>query len=219
MLKGKHVVLTVWTAALLCWQFLPMNAEIASGGIIDPCSSDCWTNGTEALVVCPQNDGNTLAERNSIIYLVVKMPNGTGIGGIQASDIWVIGVGTGDLALIGGSGSSDADSATNDNGETTISGSIAAGGQDSLLAVCVQSVVIEECSAPAKKLPIKTRSPDIDGDGDVDLADFAIFGQAWANWYPPPPQDIYDWRCDYDGDGDIDLADFSIFGQHWDHSG
>ncbi|GAB4546837.1 MAG: hypothetical protein Tsb0013_06030 [Phycisphaerales bacterium] len=50
---------------------------------------------------------------------------------------------------------------------------------------------------------------DFDGDGDVDLGDFGIFGSAFgsatgdANYNP---------QADFDNDGDVDLGDFGIFG-------
>ncbi|MEM1423661.1 MAG: hypothetical protein AAGH64_06625, partial [Planctomycetota bacterium] len=50
---------------------------------------------------------------------------------------------------------------------------------------------------------------DFDGDGDVDLGDFGVFGAAFgsfdtdSNWDP---------RADFDNDGDVDLGDFGVFG-------
>jgi ABC-type transport system substrate-binding protein len=46
---------------------------------------------------------------------------------------------------------------------------------------------------------------DIDGDGDVDPADFYIFSGAYGTSPPSDP------RCDLDHDGDVDPADFYIF--------
>ncbi|MEM1424552.1 MAG: hypothetical protein AAGH64_11190, partial [Planctomycetota bacterium] len=50
---------------------------------------------------------------------------------------------------------------------------------------------------------------DFDGDGDVDLGDFGVFGAAFnsmlgdANYNP---------AADFDMDGDVDLGDFGVFG-------
>jgi len=56
---------------------------------------------------------------------------------------------------------------------------------------------------------------DLDGNGDVDLADFALFASALAGpvvWEPPPGCDLIHFiRADLDGDLDVDLADFAIF--------
>jgi hypothetical protein len=57
---------------------------------------------------------------------------------------------------------------------------------------------------------------DLDGDGDVDLADFAEFSQCFggSNLPPagtcPPGAD-----ADCDDDGDVDLADFAAFSQNF----
>jgi hypothetical protein len=63
-------------------------------------------------------------------------------------------------------------------------------------------------------LNVVTVPCDFDGDGDVDLADFAVFGQCFggANLPPagscPPGAD-----ADFDNDGDVDLSDFATFSQ------
>jgi hypothetical protein len=51
---------------------------------------------------------------------------------------------------------------------------------------------------------------DLDGDGDVDLADFAVF-QACFNGPNQPPGRPDCSKADFDGDRDVDLADFGLF--------
>jgi hypothetical protein len=57
---------------------------------------------------------------------------------------------------------------------------------------------------------------DFDGDGDIDLADFAVFGQCFGGSLNPPsascPAGV---DADCDGDGDVDLSDFAIFSQNF----
>ena len=56
------------------------------------------------------------------------------------------------------------------------------------------------------KLILKNLLPgDVDGDGDVDPADFYVFSGAYGTSPPSNP-----W-CDLDGDGDVDPADFYLF--------
>ncbi len=59
-------------------------------------------------------------------------------------------------------------------------------------------------------LEVSLPSPDIDGDGNVNFADFIllIFASKYGSRLG---QDRYDARCDLNGDGQIDFADFLIF--------
>ncbi|GAB4546926.1 MAG: hypothetical protein Tsb0013_06210 [Phycisphaerales bacterium] len=50
---------------------------------------------------------------------------------------------------------------------------------------------------------------DFDGDGDVDLGDFGVFGSAFGSMTGDAN---YDPNADFDNDGDVDLGDFGIFG-------
>lgn len=60
----------------------------------------------------------------------------------------------------------------------------------------------------------KPRTGDFEPDGDVDLADFAVFAQAWLS---EDGQSQYNPVCDLDStaDGAIDLRDIEIFLQNW----
>jgi hypothetical protein len=213
MVKGKFVLLSILAAALICWQFLPMNTNSASSGIVDPCSSEadfCAPGGTGCLMICPQGDGPILSDGGNEICVTVRDVNGNPIAGILATDLWLTGCTN--LVLCGGSGSSNADAATDAAGQTQFSGGMAAGGCDTGLYVVVQGVVI---GCPPTCLAIDVRSPDITADLIVDLSDFSLF--AGDPGYPSPP-DSYDPCMDYDCDGDIDLVDFSLFAQHWQHT-
>lgn len=55
---------------------------------------------------------------------------------------------------------------------------------------------------------------DFDGDGDVDLADFALFSQCFnGTSNPPAPSCPAHTDTDIDGDGDVDIVDFAYFSQ------
>jgi hypothetical protein len=208
MAKGKFVLLSILVAAVICWQFLPMNTQTASSGIIDPCESEasfCNAGGSACLIVCPSGDATALSDEGNEICVTIKDLSGAPIPGMLGTDFWLTGCGS--LVLCGGSGSSNADAATDINGQTQFSGAIAAGGCDTGLYVVCQGIII---GCPGTCLAIDVRSPDLSGDLGVDLIDFTIF----KNSYPPH---AYYSCADYDCSGAINLVDFTIFARHWHH--
>jgi hypothetical protein len=210
MLKGKFVVLSLIAAALLCWQ-VTGSVETVSSGIVNPCSSTASGAGA-CYLVCPQGDGDRLDAVGSTISVTVRDNLGAPIPNVPAADFWLIGCNDA-LALCGGSGSINADSASNGAGNTTISGDLAAGGCDDGLQVVVQGVVIADPNdwTQALCLAVLVRSPDINADLVVDLIDFSLFGPVYNT--SPAADDCIDFNCD----GVIDLVDFSLFGNHYLH--
>jgi uncharacterized Ntn-hydrolase superfamily protein len=70
---------------------------------------------------------------------------------------------------------------------------------------------------PSPELELVDATPgDLDGDGDVDLVDFAAFGQCFGGANNPPagscPPGV---DADFDNDGDVDLIDFATFAQNF----
>jgi len=164
---------------------------------------------------CPQGDGVRFDDFGGIITIIVMDITGSPIRGIPAADFWVDGDGCGgNMILCGGSSSCNADSATDANGQTTISGAVAAGGCGEVgLAVVVQGIVVLDTTGLRQLcLPYEVRSPDITGDLVVNLADLSVF----ATGYTSPPQP-YNKCVDYNCDGVINLADYSRFAAHYLH--
>jgi len=64
--------------------------------------------------------------------------------------------------------------------------------------------------------PAPETAGDFDGDGDVDLSDFAVFAQCFggAN-LPVSPGCPAGADADFDDDGDCDLGDFAVFAQNF----
>mgnify|MGYP003571949765 FL=1 len=215
MFKGKFVVLSLIAAALLCWQILPTTVDSVNSGIVEPCSSSATSAGG-CVLICPQGDGARLDATGATISVTVKDNGGNPIPGVPAADFWLESCSSPGIILCGGSGTINADAATDANGETTISGNLGAGGCDSIgVVVVVQGVVLQDVnnSCAPLCLPILVKSPDLDANLLVDVVDLGLFSLQ----YTSPPRG-YQTCLDYDCDGTIDLVDFSLFSQHYLHS-
>jgi hypothetical protein len=212
MFKGKLVFLSLVAVALLCWQFLPAGVDVATSGVVNPCSSSATGIGC-CYLVCPQGDGTRFDDPapgcNAIIGLTAREVAGIPIAGILAQDVWLVGCNDG-VCLCGGSGSIDADSNTSAfvPGYTTISGDLQAGGCDTGFYVVIQGVIV---GCPATCLTYRIMSPDINCDLIVDIIDLALFAPVYLKTQP------YTTCMDYDCDNTIGLIDFAIFGIHYLH--
>jgi hypothetical protein len=217
MFKGKFVFLSLFAAALLCWQVMPGTVNDAGSGIVHPCSSEASGAGC-CYLVCPQGDGTRFDDPacNAIISLTARDQFGIPIAGILATDIWLDGCT--DLCLCGGSGNINADSATSayvgEEGNTTISGDMQAGGCERPipgegLFVIIQGAVVCEGTLC---LPYWVVSPDLNCDLVVNLVDLSLFAAVYViqpGGYDP----CYDLNCD----GVINIVDFAVFAVHYTH--
>jgi len=184
--------------------------------LIDPCASSASTAGG-VLLVCPHGDGPTLADIGAVVDVTVMINNGGTIEPYPAfamlpQDIWIEPGGNyGYPSLCHGSYCVDADGYLDENGHTTISGSIAAGGysEDPVYVFAVgQAIQLGEgCNNP---IPLVLVSPDINGDLVVDIGDFAMFAEAIHGDYNP--------RMDFNGDQVLNAGDLGLFAFHYFHS-
>jgi len=101
------------------------------------------------------------------------------------------------------------DGPTDADGWTTFSGPFAGGGGDDGnqggLLVFVAGQPLENRGGPLQAVPIRFNSPDIDGDGHVNLADVTLFATDYRG--------AYDYRSDLVWDGVLDLTDVTVFAQ------
>lgn len=179
------------------------------------CGSDAWIDAPSAhVLVCPQGDGQSLAEAGATIHVLVINDQGDPTPSMPPGDIWVLGCDEAWTTLCTPLISAiDADAPTDANGLTTVSGAIRAGGSGTGLWVVVGgSIATGEWPACADFicLPITVVSPDMNGDLTVDLTDVSLFASAW----PPQP---YSAASDMNGDGTINLVDVSLFARHLYH--
>ena len=157
--------------------------------------------GNHVLLICPQGDGPTLAEKGAVITLtyteLVHSEYVQAIGGCNGGITWC-----GDNPL--------SDSLTGDNYQTTFSGAFAGGGYDSEIRFVLYQFYLPPCWE--QYVPLVLVSPDINADLVVNIVDLAIF----ATGFQSPPKS-YDVRFDFDGDGTVGLVDFYYFSLHWQH--
>jgi hypothetical protein len=189
-------------------------AGVASAGIIDPCNSPATFNGTlpACLFVCPQGDTDSFAVQGFTLSFIINDLGGAPIPDIPGTDFYMIDCDPVlDLTLCAGSASSAADSATNGNGQTTMSnGSMSAGGCADGISVVVQGFILQDPNDNCNDYcwDVKVRSPDINGDLVVNLVDLALF----AACFPPQP---YDPCCDFDCNATVNLQDLARFAFHF----
>jgi hypothetical protein len=187
--------------------------ERSVAGVWDPCNSTV-SAPAGVLFACPQGDGDFLSANGLTIDVIVRDNVMAPIPGIIPSDFWIIGCND-LLALCAGSASIDASAPTDENGHTTITARLAAGGCDiSGIRVVVQGAVLGAgvCGDPC--VPIYVRSCDVDGNLAVNLSDFAAFGAGYTS--PPKP---YNECLDYTAPfGAVNLGDFAKFGVHYQHA-
>ncbi|MGH8596534.1 MAG: hypothetical protein ACREXT_07745 [Gammaproteobacteria bacterium] len=211
MLKGKFAVLSLAAAALLCLQVA--GVETVNSGVVDPCNSSA-SGAAGVIFACPQSDGDLLSTAGLTISVTVLDNVSAPVVGVPAADIWLIGC-SDLLNLCGGSGAINASAATDVNGQTTITGDIAAGGCDlGGVRVVVQGVVIGAgvCADPC--VLIKVKSADINASLLVNLVDFATFGAG----YTSPPK-VYNECIDFTSPfGTVTLPDFAKYGSHNNHT-
>ncbi len=188
----------------------------AAGSLSSWCGSDATIEVPSAhILVCPQGDGQSLAEVGATITVQVINDGCQPAPHLPPEDIWLYGCDEAWTTLCFPlSRAIDADGPTDENGMTSLSGAIRAGGFGTGLWLMVRGeAATGECFCGAEPicLPITVVSPDIDGDLVVDLVDFALFANTW------PPQPYFP-SSDFNGDGVIDLIDLSLFARHFLHS-
>ncbi len=199
MAMRAWVFVCTWTLI-----FLFVETCVSQGLCGSSLSTDggCWFS-------CPNGDGDNLSATGATISLTAVFV-GNPIEGIPRCDIWVFDCDPlRDMVLCGGHRSVNADSVTDADGKTTISGKVASGGcADGIIVVVQGWVVPDPVCATDMCLPISVRTPDLNGSNVVDLADLALF----ATMFPPNP---YGMCADLNCDGAVGLGDLARFAFHF----
>jgi hypothetical protein len=213
MFKGK----------VLLFSLLLVFATSLYAGPVDPCLSSAGLSCTGMRVsVCPAGDFEFIRDGcgtgSDYIWIVALDGSGNGVEGIPGTDYWLDACDPAqELALC--TVPYVADSLTNEFGQTTISGRMAAGGciLTEGIYVAIQGKVLEdepECLVVTCLTDIQIVSPDVTADGRVSLADFQPFGPTYNKG---EGQVGYNACFDFNDNGSVTLGDFAFFAEHYNH--
>jgi hypothetical protein len=173
-----------------------------------PATAECWEFPIEVVatpgvaVISPAGTAPSLESRGLTIFVQLLDCNGLPIEGFPSQDIWVGDPGIGEVWMC--QNGSVADSNTDPEGRTTISGAIFGGGYSTGgIQVYVSGVPV----GPPEPLPLNFISADYDGNLVVDIIDFGEFAADFGQ--------IGITRSDFAMDGKIDLSDFGQFAEYF----
>lgn len=182
-------------------------ASLAIAGVPDvtQCTATRAYVGPEFCVLLNVPDGNgnpfTAAVKvgggveDATITVIVKDAAGAYIVNYPFEDIWVESVDGGMVACVGGATS---DASTDVNGMTQFQTPLAAGGSS-----LTDAVVLINGNAIGGSIPVGFNSPDLDGNGSVNLTDVQFFA---SDFYAP----AYAFRSDLFFDNIINLSDIPL---------
>jgi len=166
----KIEMLALFLLATFC---LAVTWNIADAN--DPDTNICSaTSAGGAFYICPAGDGETLADAGATITVTVLDANGLPCVGYPKENIWVSSIVPDELELCPGANMADTD--TDANGVTTISGTIVGGGytQNGLY------VHIDGEPISGSPLSINVNSVDITGDLYIDLCEMIILNEDYG---------------------------------------
>jgi len=192
-------------------------ASLASAGVPDvtQCTAASGNANFAVLLNAPNGNGNafTLARQDigggiyavvdATISVVVNDATPAAIFNYPFEDIWLESVDGGMAACTGGA---TADASTDILGMTQFQTALQAGGWS-----LANTRVLINGNAIATTVAIGHNSPDIDGNGAVNLTDVQIFA---SDLYAYLLQSIYNFRSDFYYDGKVNLTDLQKLAEH-----
>lgn len=206
-LKGFIGVLAVFVIAFPCMADVPDNFPDLSSSVATIAYDG---PGTPTLLVVPDGSGPYFTQAHdeggnlvdATITLVLVDLIGVPIANYPFEDCWLESMDGGMVACFGGN---TADYDTDFNGVTQwVNPMRAAGYSQALVRVMINGSALTSNAG----LPLNFNSPDINGDGIVNLIDVAIVTQDYYTGYH--------FRCDLNGDGVLNLRDVPLFAQYLD---
>ena len=177
-------------------------SSIANAGIVDPAySSATCQNSPTIMTVAPGGADGFINPVDHTIDVYLNDSGGNPVS-VVASDISVS-----DPEIVWCAGGVIADSSTYppDEGHTTFTGTPRGGVALNALCGTAQTLDVIAVGNLIASFDLSVNSPDLNGDGDVTVADFGIFASVFQG----------DYDCaDYDESGgspNVTVADFAIF--------
>ena len=217
MFKGK----------VLLFSLLIVFATSVYAGEIDDCLSSAGISCVDTLEfsICPAGDFEFISRGcgGDADYIWVEVLNGGGVGieGIPWTDFWLDACDPAQELCLCASPIA-ADSLTNSDGRTTISGRLAGGGciLSGGMSIAVQGKPLYEEVSPGVCvdlicLPIIVTSPDFTVDCQVTISDYDPFTDSY-NLASPAPN--YSKCFDFTNDDAVTLSDFAFFSEHYQHT-
>jgi hypothetical protein len=222
MFKGK----------VLLFSLLLVFATSVYAGDVDDCESECSLScDTMKVSICPLGDfepiGEGCGDTDDYIQVIVRDASGNGIPGIPWSDYWMGVCSPDELApdkLCLCCDAFIADSLTNSNGVTTISGTIRGGGcvlidedPDGIWISVQGKVILSDEGDPDCLmgnpicLEMTIKSVDMTADCQVNLSDLGDFGTGYNTDPSADP------CADFNDDNKTNLSDFAFMGEHYFH--
>ncbi|MBN1884736.1 MAG: hypothetical protein JW876_04335 [Candidatus Krumholzibacteriota bacterium] len=212
MFKGK----------VLLFSLLLVLATSLYAGDVDNCESECAVSCVGMRVsICPAGDFEFISAGcggdSDYIEVYVRDAGGLGIANIPWTDYWLNACDPAEeLCLC--ANAVVADSLTNDEGRTTISGRIAGGGCITTGGVYLavqgkQLLAKPDCLDPICMAMIIV-SPDLTADCEVTLSDLGVFGLSYNKALGDAG---YNTCCDFNDDDQCNLSDFAFMGEHYLH--
>jgi len=213
MFKGK----------VLLFSLVLLFATSLYAGEVDECLSSAGVSCTGMTVsICPAGDFEFIREGcgGDADYIWVEVLDGSGVGieAIPTTDFWMNACDPAQELCLCASPIA-ADSLTNANGRTTISGRIAGGGcvLSGGMYIAVQGRILVEnyptCDITTC-LDIVIHSPDFTGDCAVSLADYQPFTSSYNKGGADP---LFNPCFDLNDDGAVTLSDYAFFAEHYQH--
>ncbi|MFH2053487.1 MAG: hypothetical protein ABIK96_13560 [bacterium] len=195
---------------ILLWAVAAGAAE--PSGVPDPILSTATcanpTPETPTVMAAPDGGGVSFDQAllpdgtvvDATITLELKDSGGWPIFNFPYEDMWLESADGGLSPCIGGS---IADANTDQNGETEWRNPLFAGGYSE--AACL--VMVNGSSLIGSDLAVAFNSPDIDGNGRVDLSDLGMLASDYHGGFA--------FRCDFYRDGGLNLADIGMFARSY----